>query len=99
LDSRLGFYAQPKAFKILLDVDEEREVLMISQGGRNYPIPRKLQKMDVRIAVPCATKRPGYLYSNNVKTFVGLLPRSMCQNGTNSAFSRPMIHEDLKETV
>jgi hypothetical protein len=23
LDSRLGFYAQPKAFKILLDVDEE----------------------------------------------------------------------------
>ncbi|MDR2540695.1 MAG: hypothetical protein LBD11_02705 [Candidatus Peribacteria bacterium] len=23
LDSRLGFYAQPKAFKVLLDVDEE----------------------------------------------------------------------------
>jgi len=94
----LGYHLKSSSVDIL-DIDKETEVLMVSRGGRCYPIPKILQKMDVRLAVPCATKRPGYLFSCNVKTFVGILPRGLCQNGTDSAFSRPMIHEDLTETV
>lgn len=82
-----------------IDLDTEKEVFIVERGKRAYPIPKVLTQADLRVAIPCATKRKGYLFSCNVKTFVGLLPRELCQNGTNSVFSRPMIHEDLTETV
>lgn len=83
----------------LIDIDKEEDVVWIKRNGRCYPLPKALNEMDVRIALPCATKRPGYLFSCNVKTFVGILPSSLCQNGTISVFSRPMIHEDLTVTI
>ncbi len=84
----------------LLDTDLEADrVLWVERGGRRYPIPAALETMDLRMAVPCASKRPGYLFSCNVKTFVGLLPRSLCRNGSEAPFTRPFIHEDLAETV
>lgn len=83
----------------LLDTDLEEDVLWKELHGRRYPIPKCLQCLDVRLAVPCATKCHGFVFSCNVKTFVGLLPRSKCVNGTDSTFSRPIIHEDLTETI
>lgn len=82
-----------------VDLDMETDIEFYEKGQRKYPIPKVLQKMDIRIAIPCATKRTGYMFSCNVKTFVGILPRNFCQNGINSNFSRPLIHEDLTETV
>lgn len=84
-----------------IDVDLLDNVELICQRGRLYPIPTILQQFDSRIAVPNASKRSGYLFSCNVKTFVGLLPRKLCDSKRQglSSFSRPMIHEDLDETV
>jgi uncharacterized protein (DUF362 family) len=82
-----------------LDIDHEQDVTFYEKNGRRYAIPNALQRLNLRIALPCATKRPGYLFSCNVKTFVGLLPRDFCQNGTLSIFSRPIVHEDLTITV
>lgn len=94
----LGKYLDTPRVKCI-DLDTEDDVLLIERGNRQYPIPRVLLRSKLRLAAPCATKRHGYLFSCNVKTFVGILPRSMCQNGTSSLFSRPMIHEDLEVTV
>lgn len=94
----LGRYLIDPNFS-LIDIDEEKDVIWVNRNGRRYPIPEVLKCMDVRIAVPCASKRNGFLFSCNVKTLVGLLPCSLCRNGTDSVFSRPIIHENLAETV
>lgn len=82
-----------------LDIDLEEKIIWRELNRRRYPLPNVLADMDMRIAIPCTTKRLGYLFSGNVKTMVGLLPRKLCLNGETSNFSRPMIHEDLTETV
>lgn len=82
-----------------VDLDFEKDVDLIEKNGRRYAIPQKLKNVDVRIAVPCATKRKGFLFSCGVKTFVGVVPRKYCQNGRESVFSRPLFHEDLDTTI
>lgn len=82
-----------------MDLDLEEDVVLKNCHGRQFPLPLALTDMDLRIALPGTTKRAGHLFSGNVKTMVGLLPRRLCQNGEDSVFSRPMIHEDLTETV
>lgn len=82
-----------------LDLDMEDEIIWKECHQRRYPLPKILADMDLRIALPAVTKRPGYLFSGNVKTFVGILPRRLCRDGKQTSFSRPMIHDDLTETV
>lgn len=50
LDSRLGFYAQPKAFKILLDVDEEEA------GKRIFNAKRETDKNSTKKAAIAEVK-------------------------------------------
>lgn len=95
----LGHFFTNPNFNLIDTDNETNRVLWVSRGGRNYPLPAILKSMDIRLAIPCATKRPGFLFSCNIKTFVGLLPRIYCQNGLDVRFSRPLIHENLTETI
>jgi uncharacterized protein (DUF362 family) len=85
----------------VIDIDLEQNVTFYERNNRVYSLPDVLREFDIRIAIPCATKRPGYLFSCNVKTFVGLLPRCYCNSKQKelSNFSRPIVHEDLTCTV
>ena len=85
----------------IIDVDTLDDFTVLYRRGRRYPLPNVLREFDVRIALPCASKRPGYLFSCNVKTFVGLLPRKLCDSTDKalSRYSRPMIHENLTEAI
>lgn len=83
----------------VVDIDRLKDVDRVLWDGKEYFLPAMLKDFDFRIACPAATKKPGYLFSNNVKTFVGLLPRQFCRKGTNPSFSRPSIHDDLHRSV
>ena len=83
----------------VIDIDGLKNVDRVLWDGQEYFLPTLLKDFDFRIACPAATKKPGYLFSNNVKTFVGLLPRQFCQDGANTSFSRPSIHDDVHRSV
>ena len=56
----------------------------------------------MRLAIPALSKRPEMIFSNNVKLFVGAVPRRMYQIGeptrAPSAW-RPRLHIDLHRSV
>ena len=73
----------------------------MSYGEQHY-IPKCLQEYPVRIAIPATSKREGMVYSNNVKLFVGAVPRKMYQHSTldiKSDAPRPKIHQNLHLSV
>ncbi|MFW9992849.1 MAG: hypothetical protein ACFFD4_12470 [Candidatus Odinarchaeota archaeon] len=67
--------------------------------GQVHFIPECLKSFDVRIAIPCTSLRKDILFSNNVKLFVGAVPRRYYQYSHAGTASRPRIHEDLYESV
>lgn len=98
--SSLGYFIRENDVGVI-DIDTLDDFTVLYRRGRRYALPNLLRQFDVRIALPCASKRPGYLFSCNVKTFVGLLPRKLCGSADKalSGYSRPMIHENLTETI
>lgn len=85
----------------VIDTDLEGEVTIYERNGRRYALPNVLKDFDIRMAVPCASKRRGYLFSCNVKTFVGLLPRKYCTSRGKflAGYTRPLVHEDIDNAV
>lgn len=82
----------------VLDLDlEEAERILIN--GEEHFRPKCLKEYDVRIGLPAASKRPGMIFSNNVKLFVGAVPRRMYQTDTESVDWRPRVHMDLHTSV
>lgn len=65
-------------------------------------LPRCLKDYAIRIGMPALSKRPDMHFSNNVKLFVGSVPRRMYQIGEPTpatAAWRPRLHLDLDRSV
>ena len=82
---------------------DQPHALVVSQlvsvaDGETHYLPRCLRDYAVCIALPATSKRPGMTYSNNVKLFVGAVPRHMYQLDEPST-TRPRIHVDLHRSV
>lgn len=98
IDSGLGDLTDDPSVKIV-DVDDETiEVSQVEINGELHYIPCFLQQCSARIALPSATKRKNRIFSNNTKTFVGVVPCRMYQIGENVPW-RPRIHLDLHRSV
>lgn len=81
----------------LIDLDFE-ETEPIEVDDEIHYIPKCFKNFDVRIAIPAASKRPGMIFSNNIKLFVGAVPRKMYQIGEPVSW-RPKIHINLHKSV
>lgn len=82
----------------VVDLDfEEAEPVTVT--GEEHYIPKCLKDYGIRIAVPAAAKRPNMIFSNNVKLFVGAVPRSLYQVDNTFVDWRPRIHIDLHKSV
>jgi len=81
-----------------LDLDEtEVEQVTVPDGQIHY-LPICLRDFDIRMAHPLTSLRPGMVFSNNVKLFVGLVPRAYYQDGPPGV-PRPRIHADLHRSI
>ncbi len=86
-------------FKVdVIDLDFE-EVELISITGEDHFLPKCLKDYGVRIAIPATSKRPNMVFSNNVKLFVGAVPRRMYQIDNKIVDWRPRVHIDLHKSV
>lgn len=82
----------------VIDIDAE-ETEAVSIEDETHYIPTCFLKYGVRIGIPATSKRPDAIFSNNVKLFVGAVPRRMYQIGDTQVSWRPKIHEDLHKSV
>jgi uncharacterized protein (DUF362 family) len=82
----------------IIDLDLE-EVEQIIVNEEQHYIPKCLKNYGVRIAVPATSKRSEMIFSNNIKLFVGAVPRRMYQLGDKVVDWRPRIHIDLNKSV
>jgi uncharacterized protein (DUF362 family) len=82
----------------VIDLDfEETEKIVVD--GENHYIPKCFKNYGVRIAIPATSKRVGMIFSNNIKLFVGAVPRKLYQVGEKIVDCRPRIHVDLHKSV
>jgi hypothetical protein len=97
-----GFGDTLKRYAInVVDADLEDCDEVLSHGEHHY-IPKRFLDYPVRIAIPSATKREDMLYSNNIKLFVGAVPRKMYQIDEADGIKitpRPKIHQNLHLSI
>jgi uncharacterized protein (DUF362 family) len=82
----------------VIDLDFE-EVELVTMTGEEHYIPKCFKKYGVRIALPAVSKRPEMIFSNNVKLFVGAVPRRLYQIDNKIVDWRPRVHLDLHKSV
>jgi hypothetical protein len=87
----------------LIDLDlEDFEAVTIDDvdgvAVDTHYIPKCLCDYGVRIGIPATSKRSGMIFSNNVKLFVGAVPRKMYQIGEPQTH-RPRLHLNLHKSV
>lgn len=82
----------------VIDLDFE-EVEEVNIDGEKHYIPSCLKNHGIRIGIPATSKRPKMIFSNNVKLFVGAVPRRMYQIDNKNVDWRPRIHIDLHKSV
>jgi uncharacterized protein (DUF362 family) len=81
----------------VLDFDLE-PVEAVTVDGEVHYLPVCLRRYDLRIAMPATPKRVGAIFSNNVKLFVGAVPRRLYQLDEPTTW-RPRVHLDLHRSV
>lgn len=81
----------------VVDLDLE-EADCVAVDGEEHYLPRCLKDYAVRVGMPATSKRTGMTFSNNIKLFVGAVPRRMYQEG-EPAHGRPRVHVDLHKSV
>lgn len=82
----------------IIDLDFE-EVEQLRIDGENHYIPKCLKTYGVRIGIPSTSKRSQMIFSNNVKLFVGAVPRRMYQIDNKNVDWRPRVHINLHKSV
>lgn len=82
----------------VLDLDFE-EVESVNITGEEHYIPKCFNNYGIRVAIPATSKRPNMVFSNNVKLFVGAVPRRMYQINNQTVDWRPRVHIDLHKSV
>ncbi len=92
----LGSLIEKSTVKII-DLDFE-EFERINIGDEEHFLPKCLKDYQVRIGIPSASKRSEMVFSNNVKLFVGAVPRKMYQIGEPVGW-RPRLHIELHKSV
>jgi uncharacterized protein (DUF362 family) len=92
----LGEYVRKHRITVL-DLDNEPFDQITSDDEINY-LPQCLKDYAVRLALPAASQRPGMLFSNNIKVFVGAVPRRMYQEG-QAGPGRPRVHTHLHKSI
>ena len=94
----IGFGDMVREYQVkLIDLDLEDTDCIVVDGEEHY-LPKCLRNYPVRLGIPATSKRPGLTFSNNVKLFVGAVPRRMYQNGEGGS-PRPRVHTDLHRSV
>jgi len=97
-----GFEDMFKQYDIkVIDIDSEDFDEVLSYGEQHF-IPKCFKEYPVRIAIPATSKRENMIYSNNIKLFVGAVPRKMYQlDEVNIGIvaPRPRIHQNLHLSV
>ena len=86
----------------VINVDLLDDFEKVDSYGECHYIPKCFREYPVRIAVPATTKRVGMLYSNNVKLFVGAVPRKMYRLDSSNvpvSVPRPKLHQNLHLSV
>ncbi len=81
-----------------IDLDMEEKIEEVSIGDEKHFFPECLKGFDLRIAIPSASKRPGMIFSNNIKLFTGIVPRRFYEAKKPVGW-RPKIHIDLHKSV
>lgn len=81
----------------VIDLDLE-DFDPVPVNNEEHYLPRCLNDYAIRIGMPALSKRPGMLFSNNVKLFVGAVPRRMYQIDEPTTW-RPRVHLDLHRSV
>lgn len=79
-----------------LDLEDTDEV---TYNGEKHYIPKCFQSYGLRIGLPVASKREDMVFSNNIKLFVGAVPRRMYQIDNKVVDWRPRVHLDLHKSV
>lgn len=82
----------------IIDLDLEEVEQIIINEQKHY-LPKCLKNYGVRIAIPATSKRYQMIFSNNVKLFVGAVPRRMYQINSKIVDWRPRVHIDLHKSV
>ena len=97
-----GFEDTLKRYHVkVIDIDSEDSEEVLSYDEKHY-IPKCFKEYPIRIAIPATSKREGMIFSNNIKLFVGAVPRKMYQlDGVDAGISapRPRIHQNLHLSV
>jgi len=83
---------------VCIDLDTAAAEPVTVPDGEVHCLPRCLPDFDVRVALPLTSQRPGRLFSNNVKLFVGIAPRRHYQDGSPGV-PRPRIHVDPHRSI
>ena len=81
----------------VIDLDQDDFDMVVVDEEKHY-LPKCLRDYGVRIGVPALSKRPDRIFSNNVKLFVGAVPRLMYQVDEPTTW-RPRVHIDLHRSV
>jgi hypothetical protein len=82
----------------VIDLDNE-EAELLNINGEDHYLPGCLKEYGVRIGIPATSKRPGMIFSNNIKLFVGAVPKRMYQIDNKIVDWRPRVHIDLQNSV
>lgn len=95
---RVGLAGVVEEFGVqVVDLDLEEADCVVVDDEEHY-LPRCLKDYAVRIGIPATSKRPNMVFSNNVKLFVGVVPRRMYQLDEPTTW-RPRVHVDLQKTL
>lgn len=80
-----------------MDLDLE-DVDKVSIEDQEHYIPKCFKNYDIRIGMPATSKRPKMVFSNNIKLFIGAVPRKYYQIDEPTTW-RPQIHQDLHKSI
>jgi uncharacterized protein (DUF362 family) len=70
----------------------------VTVNGEDHHVPEEYLDYEIRIAVPCASKRENMLFSNNVKLMFGAVPIRPYSRPGETVW-RSKLHDDLHRSV
>jgi uncharacterized protein (DUF362 family) len=92
----LGDVVQEHGVQVIdLDLEEADRIVV---DDEDHYLPSCLKDYAVRVGMPATSKRPNMVFSNNVKLFVGVVPRRRYQLDEPTTW-RPRVHVDLHKSV
>ena len=91
----LEWMTKSKAIQIV-DLDEA-EYNTVAVNDQEIALPTLFNDSQLKISMPCTSKRKGMLFSNNVKNFFGATPREIYLREDGRWRSR--LHDDLTLSV